>query len=256
MPLKTSNLRPLSDPQLLRYSRHIMLPSMDIDGQERLWNASVLIIGVGGLGCAVSQYLAASGVGTLTLVDDDRVDKTNLQRQILHSEQAVGLPKVASAKKSLEAINSEIRINTIAARLDAEALAGQVANHDIIVDCCDNLATRNQINRACFDTHTPLVSGAAIRMEGQVSSFTMQDDAPCYACVSSLFGEQELTCSESGILSPVVGIIGTIQATETLKLITGVGEPLSGKLLMLDAASMSFNTFNINKMANCPVCGG
>ena len=257
MPISKTE-RPLSDEQLMRYSRHIMLPSMDIDGQERLWNARVLIIGLGGLGCAVSQYLAASGIGTITLVDDDTVDKTNLQRQVLHGESKVGQEKVESARASLSAINSEIEIKTINQRLTGEALTEQVKSHDLVLDCCDNLATRNEINRACFKHKVPLVSGAAIRMEGQVISFLMSTeapDSPCYACVSSLFGEQSLTCSESGILSPVVGIIGTIQATESLKILAKIGEPLSGKLLMLDAATMSFNTFNVNKLKQCPVCG-
>ena len=248
-------MRELEDPQLMRYSRHIMLPKLDIDGQEKIWNARVLIIGVGGLGCAVSQYLAASGVGHLTLVDDDSVDKTNLQRQVLHTENNVGQLKVVSAKQALTALNSEICINTYAERLNEQALTEQIRQHDIIVDCSDNLTTRNMLNRLCFETKTPLISGAAIRMEGQVSSFTLKDNSPCYACLSRLFGEQALTCSESGILSPVVGIIGTIQATETLKLITGLGEPLSGKLLMLDAMDMSFNTFKINPAPDCPVCG-
>ncbi|MBU2917016.1 molybdopterin-synthase adenylyltransferase MoeB [Psychrosphaera sp. F3M07] len=247
-------VKPLSDQQLLRYSRHIMLPNMDIDGQEKLWNSKVLIIGVGGLGCAVAQYLACSGIGKLTLVDDDKVDKTNLQRQVLHTENNVGLNKCDSAKQSLQQLNSEITIDTHTIRLTGEVLLQTIQEHDVVVDCSDNLTTRNELNLLCFKTKTPLVSGAAIRMEGQVATFTMDKDQPCYQCISSMFGEQELTCSESGILSPVVGVIGSLQATETIKLLVQIGEVLSSRLLMFDAVTMSFNEFKLNQNLTCSVC--
>jgi adenylyltransferase/sulfurtransferase len=247
-------VKPLSDQQLLRYSRHIMLPNMDIDGQEKLWNSKVLIIGVGGLGCAVAQYLACSGIGQLTLVDNDKVDKTNLQRQVLHTENNVGLNKCDSAKQSLQQLNSEITIDTHTIRLTGEVLLQTIQEHDVVVDCSDNLTTRNELNLLCFNTKTPLVSGAAIRMEGQVATFTMDKDQPCYQCISSMFGEQELTCSESGILSPVVGVIGSLQATETIKLLVQIGEVLSSRLLMFDAVTMSFNEFKLNQNLTCSVC--
>lgn len=247
-------VKPLSDQQLLRYSRHIMLPNMDIDGQEKLWNSKVLIIGVGGLGCAVAQYLACSGIGKLTLVDDDKVDKTNLQRQVLHTENNVGLNKCDSAKQSLQQLNSEITIDTHTIRLTGEVLLQTIQEHDVVVDCSDNLTTRNELNLLCFKTKTPLVSGAAIRMEGQVATFTMDKDQPCYQCISSMFGEQELTCSESGILSPVVGVIGSLQATETIKLLVQIGEVLSSRLLMFDAVTMSFNEFKLTQNLTCSVC--
>mgnify|MGYP000524814842 FL=1 len=247
-------VKPLSDQQLLRYSRHIMLPNMDIDGQEKLWNSKVLIIGVGGLGCAVAQYLACSGIGKLTLVDDDKVDKTNLQRQVLHTENNVGLNKCDSAKQSLQQLNSEITIDTHTIRLTGEVLLQTIQEHDVVVDCSDNLTTRNELNLLCFKTKMPLVSGAAIRMEGQVATFTMDKDQPCYQCISSMFGEQELTCSESGILSPVVGVIGSLQATETIKLLVQIGEVLSSRLLMFDAVTMSFNEVKLNQNLTCSVC--
>jgi len=258
------SLKPLSDDQLMRYSRHIMLPSMDIDGQEKLWNSKVLIIGVGGLGCAVAQYLACSGIGQLTLVDDDNVDKTNLQRQVLHTENNVGMNKCESAKQSLQQLNSEITINTIDHRFGWVELSEAVESHDVVVDCSDNLDTRNELNLCCFQSKTPLVSGAAIRMEGQVATYTMQQGQPCYQCLSTMFGssgfgssgvgEQKLTCSESGILSPVVGVIGSLQATETIKLLAEIGTVLSSRLLMFDAATMKFNEFKVAKNPNCQVC--
>lgn len=247
-------VKPLSDQQLLRYSRHIMLPNMDIDGQEKLWNCKVLIIGVGGLGCAAAQYLTCSGIGQLTLVDDDKVDKTNLQRQVLHTESNIGLNKCDSAKQSLQQLNSEITIVTHPKRLTGETLLQAVKQHDVVLDCSDNLMTRNELNQVCFKTKTSLISGAAIRMEGQVSTYTMGDDQPCYQCLSNMFGEQELTCSESGILSPVVGVIGALQATETIKLLAQTGDVLSSRLLMFDAFTMKFNEFKIKQNIECPVC--
>lgn len=250
-----NTMKELSTPQLMRYSRHIMLKGMDIDGQEKLFNSKVLIIGLGGLGCAAAQYLAASGVGEMTLIDDDTVDITNLQRQVLHTEANVGVNKCVSAKASLTAINSEITINIIEQRLVGEKLADIINHHDIVIDCCDNLATRNELNLQCFRLKTTLVSGAAIRMEGQVSVYDMQPISPCYQCLSQYFGEQVLTCVEAGVLSPVVGIIGNMQACEAIKVLSGIGQPLFGKLMLLDASDMSMNTFTIPKSPQCSVCG-
>jgi adenylyltransferase/sulfurtransferase len=255
--VKPHSSKPLSDDQLMRYSRHIMLPSMDIDGQEKLWNSKLLIIGVGGLGCAVAQYLACSGIGQLTLVDDDLVDKTTLQRQVLHPDKNVGMNKCESARQSLHQLNSEITINTIDHRLGWTDLLDAVTQHDVVVDCSDNLDTRNELNLCCFQSKTPLVSGAAIRMEGQVATYTMQQGQPCYQCLSTIFGssgDQKLTCSESGILSPVVGVIGSLQATETIKLLANIGTVVSSRLLMFDASTMKFNEFKVAKNPNCQVC--
>lgn len=248
-------MKALSTAQLMRYSRHIMLKDMDIDGQEKLWNSKVVIIGMGGLGCAASQYLAASGVGELTLIDDDTVDTTNFQRQILHHETSIGVNKCVSAKSTLSAINSEITINTIEQRLSGKSLANIINSHDLVLDCCDNLATRNELNLHCYQLQKTLISGAAIRMEGQVAVYDMQPKSPCYQCLSQHFGEQVLTCSEAGVLSPVVGIIGNIQACEAIKVLSGIGKPLLGKLMLLDASDMSVNTFIIPKSPQCEVCG-
>ncbi|MGB0899965.1 MAG: molybdopterin-synthase adenylyltransferase MoeB [Psychrobium sp.] len=254
MKKQQENLQPLDDSQLMRYSRHIMLPKIDIEGQEHIWNSKVLIIGVGGLGCAVAQYLVASGVGTITLIDDDDVDRTNLQRQVLHKEMSVGTKKVHSAKNSLKEINSEVDIICFDLRLDDDEMETIIKESHIVLDCSDNLETRNQLNRLCFRHKTPLISGAAIRMEGQVSTFTMQPGTPCYQCLSYMFDEQVLTCSEAGVLSPVVGLVGSIQAAECLKLITKIGETITGKLLMIDAATMQFSPFKIKPHSACPVC--
>jgi adenylyltransferase/sulfurtransferase len=248
-------MKELSHQQLMRYSRHIMIKSIDIDGQERILNSKVLIIGVGGLGCAAAQYLTASGVGEITLVDDDNVDDTNLQRQILHYEKNVGMNKCQSAKHTLSHLNSEVKINTFEQRLSGEMLSQVIAKHDVVLDCCDNLASRNEINQQCYRHNTPLISGAAIRMEGQVAVYDMQPPSPCYQCLSKTFGEQELTCMEAGVLSPLVGIIGSMQACETLKVLSRFGTPLIGKLLLLDASDMSINTFAIPKAKHCGVCG-
>lgn len=248
-------MKELSHQQLMRYSRHIMIKSVEIDGQERIFNSKVLIIGVGGLGCAAAQYLTASGVGEITLVDDDCVDATNLQRQILHYEKNVGMNKCQSAKQTLNHLNSEVKINTLEKRLSGEALSQAIVQHDIVLDCCDNLASRNEINQQCYRHNTPLISGAAIRMEGQVAVYDMQPASPCYQCLSKTVGEQELTCMEAGVLSPLVGIIGSMQACETLKVLSRSGTPLVGKLLLLDASDMSINTFAIPKAKHCGVCG-
>lgn len=240
--------------QMLRYSRHIMLPAIDLDGQTKILNAHVLIIGLGGLGCSTAQFLAASGIGKLTLVDDDIVEKTNLQRQVLHMEAALGMAKVDSAKQTLSQINSSVKIDTLDRRLTELELVELVKQVDVVADCTDTLSSRQLINQVCFDYKTPLVSGAAIRFEGQIATFSMQPETPCYECYSGFFTETLQSCSESGVFSPIVGVVGTLQAAEMLKLITGVGKILTGQLLCIDVQSMTFNSFGIPKASACPVC--
>lgn len=245
----------LSDAEMLRYSRQISIRAMDIEGQEQLKQAKVLMIGAGGLGSAVGQYLTVAGVGHITLVDFDTVDISNLQRQVLHHDASVGQAKVDSAKQALNQLNPYVEITTINAVLDDEQIHQLVAKHNLVVDCTDNILVREQLNQACFTHKVPLVSGAAIRMEGMVTVFDYSENTPCYHCYSQLFGEQQLTCVESGILAPVVGIIGSIQATETIKLLTQMGKPLTGRLLMLDAMTMECREMKIPKQANCKICG-
>jgi len=245
----------LTDNEMLRYSRQISIKAIDIDGQEKLKLAKVLIIGSGGLGCAASQYLAVAGVGEITLVDFDTVELSNLQRQVLHYDANIGQAKVESAKQSLMLLNPLININTINALLDDDAINVLVSQHLLILDCTDNMLVREQVNKSCFEHQVPLVSAAAIRMEGTVTVFDYQQDSPCYQCFSALFGEQQLTCVEAGILAPVVGMIGCIQATEAIKVITAIGEPLTGKLLMIDAMTMEFRQMRLPKQPHCKVCG-
>ena len=245
----------LSDEEMLRYNRQIILKQFDFDGQEALKQSSVLIIGAGGLGCASSQYLAAAGVGKITLVDFDKVELSNLQRQVLHHDSDIGRFKVESAADALNEINPHIKIQTIARCLEDQELETLIRHHTVVLDASDNVATRNQLNRLCYESKTPLISGAAIRMEGQVSVFTYQnEDGPCYQCLSGLFGENALTCVEAGVMSPVVGIIGAVQAMEAIKVITHLGTPLTGKILMLDAMSMSWRAMKLMKLPTCPVC--
>lgn len=245
----------LTDAEMLRYNRQIILRQFDFEGQEALKSASALVLGAGGLGCASTQYLAAAGIGALTLIDDDKVEVSNLQRQVLHNDNTVGMLKVESAKQALQTINPNVSVSTIAARLDDSALHDLIEKHDIVLDCSDNVETRNQLNRLCHQLKTPLVSGAAIRMEGQISVYTYQANEPCYQCLSALFGQQALTCVEAGIMSPVVGIVGAVQAMETIKVIADMGQPLSGKILMLDAMTMSWREMKLSKQPACPVCG-
>lgn len=244
----------LTDQEMLRYNRQIILRNFDFDGQERLKESSILIIGAGGLGCASSQYLAAAGIGKITLVDDDTVELSNLQRQVLHCDETIGEKKVISAKMALNRINPHCQIDTFDKRLSDDELRSLIADHDLVLDGTDNVDTRNQLNRLCFESKTPLVSGAAIRMEGQVSVYTYQDNEPCYQCLSSLFGQQALTCVEAGVMSPVVGIIGASQALEAIKVLANYGQPLISKLLMLDALSMSWREMKLAKMPNCSIC--
>ncbi len=246
----------MDDEQLLRYSRQIMLPSIGIEGQEKLQSARALIIGLGGLGSPVAMYLAAAGVGTLVLVDFDKVDLTNLQRQIVHTTERIGMPKVDSARQSLNALNPEIDIITIDQALEGEALSEQVALADVVIDGSDNFNTRFALNAACRHHRTPLVSGAAIRLEGQVSVFTGQPDSPCYHCLYPAEGQLDETCSANGVLAPLVGVVGSIQAIEAIKLLTGAGEPLVGRLLLFDALQMEWRTIRLKPDPNCPVCSG
>ncbi|MDG3085211.1 molybdopterin-synthase adenylyltransferase MoeB [Vibrio hannami] len=246
----------LSDKEMLRYNRQIILKEFDFEGQEALKQGSVLIIGAGGLGCASSQYLATAGVGTITLVDFDIVELSNLQRQVLHSDSTIGMKKVESAALSLRNLNPNITINTIDKRLNDDELAQLIAKHTVVLDATDNVDTRNQLNKLCYSTKTPLVSGAAIRMEGQISVFTYKDDEPCYECLSALFGSNALTCVEAGIMAPVVGIVGATQAMEAIKIISDLGTTVSGKLLILDAMTMSWREMNLMKNSSCVICGG
>lgn len=246
----------MNDQQLLRYSRHILLPQIDVDGQERLLNARALIVGAGGLGSPAALYLASAGIGTLVLADGDQVDLTNLQRQILHRENAVGAPKAESGRATLATLNPECRVLPITARLEGQQLADEIAAADIVLDCSDNFATRHAINRGCVQARKPLVSGAAIRFDGQVSVFdSRQADMPCYHC---LFPEaqdvEEIRCAVMGVFAPLTGIIGSIQAAEALKLLIGCGEPLAGRLLMLDGLAMEWRSIRIPRDPDCAVC--
>ena len=246
----------MNDEQLLRYSRHILLPDIGIEGQQKLHDAHALIIGAGGLGSPVALYRAASGVGTLTLVDDDTVDLTNLQRQIIHRTSSVGTPKVDSARASLAEINPDVRVTALNERADRKRLLELVAQADIVIDCSDNFATRYALNQACVELKKPFVSGAATRFDGQVAVFDMrQASSPCYHC---LYPEQsdalETRCAIMGVLAPLVGIIGSMQAAEALKVLVGMGTPLCGRLLVMDALHMELRTVKLSRDPACPVC--
>ncbi|MCU7798114.1 MAG: molybdopterin-synthase adenylyltransferase MoeB [Candidatus Thiodiazotropha sp. (ex Myrtea spinifera)] len=244
----------MNDEQLLRYSRQIMLPSIGIEGQERLASSRALIIGLGGLGSPVSMYLAAAGIGTLVLVDFDKVDLTNLQRQIVHTTAGIGRPKVESARDTLQALNPETEILTIDHPLEGDALSKQVELADVVIDGTDNFTTRFAINLACHKKRTPLISGAAIRMEGQVSVFSGQPGDPCYHCLYPSEGQIDETCSANGVLAPLVGVVGSIQAIEAIKVLTRAGTPLIGKLLLFDALQMEWRTIGLRPDPACPIC--
>lgn len=246
----------LSREEMLRYNRQIVLRGFDFEGQEKLKAAHVLVVGLGGLGCAAAQYLTAAGVGHLTLLDFDTVSLSNLQRQILHRNDRIGMEKVESARLTLSGINPHTRLTTIAVRLDDDALAEQIAGVDLVLDCTDNVAIREALNRLCFQQKKPLVSGAAIRMEGQISVFTYRPGEPCYRCLSRLFGDGVLSCVEAGVMAPLVGTIGTLQAMETIKLLTGFGQVLSGRVLMFDAMTLQFREMKLPQNRDCEVCGG
>ncbi len=247
----------MEDAELLRYSRHILLEEFGIDGQARVGAAHALVVGAGGLGSPVALYLAAAGVGRITLLDDDEVDLTNLQRQIAHTSERVGRPKVESAAAAMRQINPLIRIDTLARRGDDALLDALVAGSDVVLDCCDNFATRQAVNRACVAHGRPLVSGAAIRFDGQMAVYDLRDPAsPCYACVfppDATF--EETRCAVLGVFAPVVGVIGTLQAHEALKLLAGIGAPATGRLLMFDGRSTAFDTLQVRRDPGCAVCG-
>ena len=247
----------MTDDDLLRYSRHILLNEIGMEGQERILAARVLIIGAGGLGSPVALYLGSAGVGHVTVVDDDTVDMTNLQRQVAHTMDRVGSAKVHSIQAAIAQLNPGVEVTALQQRADAVLLSRLVAQADVVLDCCDNFATRHAINAACVAHQKPLVSGAAIRFDGQVSVYDARDAlSPCYACVfppEATF--EETRCATMGVFAPLVGIIGSLQAAEALKLITGAGRPLTGRLLMLDGRAMEFTELRISRHAACPVCG-
>jgi molybdopterin/thiamine biosynthesis adenylyltransferase len=247
----------VNDDQLLRYSRHILLDEVGIEGQQRLVDSHVLVIGAGGLGSPVALYLAASGVGHITIADHDVVDLTNLQRQIAHSTARIGQPKVDSASQAMLALNPEVRVTALAHKLDAIQLNALVPTVQVVVDCCDNFETRQAVNAACVKHKVPLVSGAAIRMDGQLAVYDARDDAsPCYACIfPPTEAPEEVRCATMGVLAPLVGVIGTMQAMETVKLITGMGSRLTGRLQMLDGRDMAWSDVRLQRHANCQVCG-
>ena len=246
----------LNDEELLRYSRQILLPQIDIDGQLRLKRSRALIVGLGGLGSPVALYLAAAGVGELHLADFDSVDLTNLQRQVVHDSTQVGRSKVDSAMARLAAINPQVKLVPHRQALDEDSLAAVLAQVDLVLDCCDNFSTREAVNAACVAAGKPLVSGAAIRLEGQLSVFDpRRDDSPCYHCLYGHGSEAELTCSEAGVAGPLVGLVGSLQALEALKLLAGFGEPLVGRLLLVDALGTRFRELRVKRDPQCAVCG-
>ena len=246
----------MNDNQLLRYSRHILLPKIGYEGQEKLTKSHALIVGAGGLGSPVALYLAASGVGKLTICDFDTVDLTNLQRQIIHTTQSVGINKAVSAQQTIYEINPEIIVETIQQKSSEAEFKTLVTNADVVIDCSDNFATRYALNRVCFALKKPLVSGAAIGFEGQITVFDFRHEAsPCYHCLFPDTGEEsDLRCATNGVFAPLVGMIGTAQATEALKLMMGIGESLQGRLLLLDALSMERRTIRLSKDPTCLVC--
>ena len=246
----------MNDNQLYRYSRQIMLSQIDISGQIKLLNANVLIVGAGGLGSPVAMYLAAAGVGHLTIYDNDQVDLSNLQRQIAHHTHNVGMDKVISTLETVKNLNPEVNVRAIKAKLEGETLENEVQVADIVLDCSDNFTTRFSINAACVKLKKPLVSGAAIRFEGQVSVFNSgENNSPCYNCLYQQEGEELQTCSTNGVIAPITGIIGSIQALEAMKLIIGIGESLIGRLLVIDGLTMEFNTLKLRQNPHCPTCG-
>lgn len=249
--------RELDDDDLLRYSRQIMLPELDVGGQEALLNARVLIVGMGGLGSPAAMYLAAAGVGTLVIADYDHVELSNLQRQIIHDGDAVGQAKVESAARTLRRLNPGVRVDTLADRLTREHLTATVAGCDAVLDATDNFAIRYALNDACWAAGTPLVSGAAIRWEGQVAVFDpRRAGAPCYRCLYREGSDEALNCAENGVIAPLVGIIGACQALETIKLLCGIGETLAGYVLYFDARHMDWRKLRLSRDPDCPTCAG
>ena len=247
----------MNDDQLLRYSRHILLDEIGIEGQQKLLASHALIIGAGGLGCPAALYLGSAGVGRITIVDDDRIDATNLQRQIAHSTARIGLPKVDSVREAVLAINPDVKVVPVVQRANDELLDVLVQQADVVLDCSDNFATRHAINHACVKHGKPLVSGAAMRFDGQIAVYdARRADSPCYACV---FPETEqaleANCATMGVFAPLVGVVGAVQAAEALKLLCGVGQPLTGRLLMLDGKFMQWSEMALSRSESCMVCG-
>ena len=247
----------MNDALLLRYSRHILLDDLGIEGQERLLASHALVIGAGGLGSPVALYLGSAGVGRITLVDHDTVDATNLQRQIAHTLDRIGLPKAESARTAIAAINPDPKVTALLQRADAALLDQLLPTADVVLDCTDNFSTRHAINRACVRHRKPLVSGAAIRMDGQLSVYDPREAAsPCYACVfPEDSGVEEVRCATMGVFAPLVGIVGTLQAAEALKLLAGLGSRLVGQLMMIDGRDMAFNSIGLPRNPQCRVCG-
>ena len=247
----------MDDQALLRYSRHILLNEFGLEGQQCLGQSHVLVVGAGGLGSAALLYLASAGVGHISIADGDKVDLTNLQRQVVHREDTIGMNKAVSAQRQLHAINSTINIETIQERLAGQALDAAVMNADIILDCSDNFATRHAINRACALHKKPLVSGAGVRFDGQITSFDLRrTDSPCYHCLfPDQPGGEEERCAVMGVFAPLVGIIGTMQAAEAIRLLCGIGEPLTGRMLMLDGRTMDWQTVKFRRDPHCACCG-
>jgi adenylyltransferase/sulfurtransferase len=246
----------MNDDQLLRYSRQIMLPQCDISGQDKLIAARVLIVGAGGLGSPASMYLAAAGVGQITIYDNDVVDLSNLQRQIAHHPEDVGMDKVISTQNTLKQLNPDVNVIAVKQRLEGHKLDEEVKKADVVLDCSDNFATRFAINKACVTFRKRLVLGAAIRFEGQVSVFTPgKNDSPCYNCLYKKEGEELQNCATNGVFAPITGIVGSIQALETMKLIINIGETLTGRLLLIDSLTMNIRTMRFKKNPGCPSCG-
>lgn len=244
----------LTDEQLLKYSRQIMLSKIDIEGQQKLLDAHVVILGLGGLGSPVSMYLASAGVGELTLIDDDKVDLSNLQRQVVHRFENIDQPKVESAQQTLLSLNPECKINTYQTRMDEAQLESLIQDASAVVDCSDNFATRFMLNRVCFKRKVGLISGAAIRWEGQLSTFSMQADVPCYRCLYEEDSFADQTCSQNGVVAPLVGIVGSMQAMEVIKFITSAGKVVSGRLMLFDGLEMEWRSIKFKQRAGCPVC--
>jgi thiazole biosynthesis adenylyltransferase ThiF len=245
----------MDDQQLLRYSRQILLPKIGIEGQQKLLDSRVLIIGAGGLGSAAALYLASAGIGHITIADDDEVELSNLQRQILHRHADIGRAKVESAKQTLTALNPDVRVTPLHTRIDGQQLDAQVKQVDLVIDGSDNFATRFAVNAACVTNRTPLVSGAAIRMEGQLTVFLpQQTDSPCYRCLYKEGEEPDQTCTDNGVLSPVVGIIGSMQALEAIKVLLELGQTLCGRLLVFDGLYHEWRSLKLGKDPACPVC--
>ncbi len=245
----------MDEKQLDRYARQIRLPQIGEQGQQKILDSSALIVGMGGLGSPAALYLAAAGIGKLVINDFDIVEASNLQRQIIHTDRSIGENKVDSAKQGIEAINPECEVETIYYQIDGDELKSTIDGVDIVLDCTDNFPTRFEVNRYCVETATPLVSGAAIRLEGQIMNYQPGIQGPCYQCLYTKVYENAETCEMEGVLGPVVGVIGTMQALQTLLILTGQGEPLIGKLLLLDAASMEWQGVTLPRNPACPVCG-